>query len=279
MPTKRELSPEQVEEIHSLRGQLPAAEVKKRFGIGTTRLYRIWRDGDSPTAGALDPPLDPPLAGPLAGSLVKASPLAGPLAGSLVKASPLAGAPARVFAEPPAGPPAEPTAADFLDRLDRLEARVEEASRLLVQALAQLPKDDDSDVLEELLVDEQQEIAEQLRETRHEQAETRLDLQKVGQAVETAQNWAYISIAAVLVWRVFAATWNRGTARASSKMFALAKDGLARRRRSLSSSCERTSLTSTRFRRFSMVLPKTELLRSFSKALVACFRSSVFIRM
>ncbi|KAK3781648.1 hypothetical protein RRG08_029310 [Elysia crispata] len=209
MPTKRELSPEQVEEIHSLRGQLPAAEVKKRFGIGTTRLYRIWRDGDSPTAGALDPPLDPPLAGPLAGSLVKASPLAGA----------------------PAGPPAEPTAADFLDRLDRLEARVEEASRLLVQALAQLPKDDDSDVLEELLVDEQQEIAEQLRETRHEQAETRLDLQKVGQAVETAQNWAYISIAAVLVWRVFAATWNRGTARASSKMFALAKDGLARRRR------------------------------------------------
>ncbi|KAK3763796.1 hypothetical protein RRG08_065759 [Elysia crispata] len=195
MPTKRELSPEQVEEIHSLRGQLPAAEVKKRFGIGTTRLYRIWRDGDSPTAGALDPPL------------------AGPPAGSLVKASPLAGAPARVFAEPPAGPPAEPTAADFLDRLDRLEARVEEASRLLVQALAQLPKDDDSDVLEELLVDEQQEIAEQLRETRHEQAETRLDLQKVGQAVETAQNWAYISIAAVLVWRVFAATWNRGTPR------------------------------------------------------------------
>ena len=187
MPTKRELSPEQVEEIHSLRGQLPAAEVKKRFGIGTTRLYRIWRDGDSPTAGALDPPLDPPLAGPLAGSLVKASPLA--------------------------GPPAEPTAADFLDRLDRLEARLEEASRLLVQALAQLPKDDDSDVLEELLVDEQQEIAEQLRETHHEQAETRLDLQKVGQAVETAQNWAYISIAAVLVWRVFAATWNRGTPR------------------------------------------------------------------
>ena len=195
MPTKRELSPEQVEEIHSLLGQLPAAEVKKRFGIGTTRLYRIWRDGDSPAAGALDPPLDPPLAGPLSGSLVKASPPAGP--------------PARVFAEPPA----EPTAADFLDRLDRLEARVEEASRLLVQALAQLPKDDDSDVLEELLVDEQQEIAEQLRETRHEQAETRLDLQKVGQAVATAQNWAYISIAAVLVWRVFAATWNRGTPR------------------------------------------------------------------
>ncbi|KAK3720270.1 hypothetical protein RRG08_007891 [Elysia crispata] len=146
-------------------------------------------------AGAPSGTLDPPLEGALAGAP------AGPLAGSLVKASPLA------------GPPAGPTAADFLDRLDRLEARVEEASRLLVQALAQLPKDDDSDVLEELLVDEQQEIAEQLRETRHEQAETRMDLQKVGQVVETAQNWAYISIAAVIVWKVVTATWNRCTPR------------------------------------------------------------------
>ncbi|KAK3787929.1 hypothetical protein RRG08_008948 [Elysia crispata] len=203
MPSKRELSPEQVQEIRSLRGQLPAAEAKKRFGIGTTRLYKIWRDGTSPLAGTPAGALDPPLAGAPAG----------PLAGSLVKASPLAGTPARVFAGPPAGPPAEPTAADFLDRLDRLEARVEEASRPLVQALAQLPKDDDSDVLEELLVDEQQEIAEQLRETRHEQAETRMDLQKVGQVVETAQNWAYISIAAVIIWRVVTATWNRGTPR------------------------------------------------------------------
>ncbi|KAK3772396.1 hypothetical protein RRG08_031419 [Elysia crispata] len=193
MPSKRELSPEQVQEIRSLRGQLPAAEAKKRFGIETTRLYKIWQDGDSPLAGPPAGALDPPLAGALTG--------------------PLAGTPARVFAGPPAGPPAEPTAADFLDRLDRLEARVEEASRLLVQALAQLPKDDDSDVLEELLVDEQQEIAEQLRETRHEQAETRMDLQKVGQVVETAQNWAYISIAAVIVWKVVTATWNRCTPR------------------------------------------------------------------
>ena len=188
MPSKRELSPEQIQEIRSLRGQLPAAEAKKRFGIGTTRLYKIWRDGTSPLpralagtpAGALDPPLAGALAGASAGALAGAP--AGPLAGSLVKASPLA----RVFAGPPAGPLAKlpdaggsrvesqnynrmgPTAADFLGRLDRLEARVEEASRLLVQALAQLPKDDDSDVLEELLVDEQQEIAEQLRETRHE---------------------------------------------------------------------------------------------------------------
>ena len=237
MPSKRELSPEQVQEIRSLRGQLPAAEAKKRFGIGTTRLYKIWRDGASPPAGTPAGALDPPLAGSLAGSLAGtparalAGAPAGPLAGSLVKASPLA----RVFAGPPAGPLAKslaklpdaggscvesqnynrmrPTAADFLGRLDRLEARVEEASRLLVQALAQLPKDDDSDVLEQLLVDEQQEIAEQLRETRHEQAETRMDLQKVGQVVKTAQNWAYISIAAVIVLKIVTATWNRGTPR------------------------------------------------------------------
>ncbi|KAK3789173.1 hypothetical protein RRG08_001565 [Elysia crispata] len=38
-------------------------------------------------------------------------------------------------------------------------------------------------------------------------------LQKVGQAVETAQNWAYISIAAVIVFKIVTATWNRGTPR------------------------------------------------------------------
>ena len=45
--------------------------------------------------------------------------------------------------------------------------------------------------------------------------------------------------------------WTSMAARSSSKMFALAKDGLARRRRSLSSSCARTSLT---FDSFSQVL-------------------------
>ena len=182
MPPKRELSQEQVQEIRSLRGQLPAAEAKKRFGIGTTRLYKIWRS--CPPRHEVASPV-----------ILRAPSLAGP---------PGAGALA-------SGSRVKPTVVDFYNRLDRLEARVEEASRLLVQALAQLPKDDDSDLLEELLADEQQEIAEQLRETRHEQAETRMDLQKVGQVVETAQNWAYISIAAVFVWKVVAATWNRCT--------------------------------------------------------------------
>ena len=186
MPPKRELSQEQVQEIRSLRGQLPAAEAKKRFGIGTTRLYKIWRS--CPPRHEVASPLP---------VVLRAPPLA--------TASPLAKAPVA------GGSRVEPTVVNFYNRLDRLEARVEQATNLLVQALAQLPKDDDSDLLEELLTDEQQEIAEQLRETRHEQAETRMDLQKVGQVVETAKNWAYISIAAVLVWKVVAATWNRCT--------------------------------------------------------------------
>jgi hypothetical protein len=45
------LSQNQVQEIRSLRGRLSAAEVKKRFGIGTTRLYRIWRDGSGSSGG------------------------------------------------------------------------------------------------------------------------------------------------------------------------------------------------------------------------------------
>ncbi|KAK3732167.1 hypothetical protein RRG08_026549 [Elysia crispata] len=179
MPPKRELSQE----------QLPAAEAKKRFGIGTTRLYKIWRS--CPPRHEVASPLPVVLRAPSPLAKAPASPLAKALAGA-----PDAG-----------GSRVEPTVVDFYNRLDRLEARVEQATNLLVQALAQLPKDDDSDLLEELLADEQQEIAEQLRETRHEQAETRMDLQKVGKV----QNWAYISIAAVLVWKVVAATWNRCT--------------------------------------------------------------------
>ena len=188
MPPKRELSPEQVQEIRSLRGQLPAAEAKKSFGIGSTRLYNIWR---------ASPPLE---------RYEVASPLpVVPRAPPLATASPLAKA-------PDAGCSQLPTVADFYNHLDRLEARAEQATNLLVQVLAELSKDDDSDLLEELLAGEQQqEIAEQVRETHHEQTEVRMDLQKVGQAVEAAQKWAYISIAAVLVWKVFAATWKRCT--------------------------------------------------------------------
>ena len=71
--------------------------------------------------------------------------------------------------------------------------------------------------------------------------------------------------------------WTWIDAKPSSKILARANAGLPMRRLSLSSSCERTSSTSTRFRKFSMVFLKTEffnLYRSFSKSLAAFFRSS-----
>ena len=43
MPEKKALSREEIEEIQSLRGKVSAIDARKRFGIGTTRLYRIWR--------------------------------------------------------------------------------------------------------------------------------------------------------------------------------------------------------------------------------------------
>ena len=46
MPEKRELSPEEIQEIISLLGVEPAASIRKRFGIGTSRLYRIWKNAE-----------------------------------------------------------------------------------------------------------------------------------------------------------------------------------------------------------------------------------------
>ncbi|GFR98530.1 hypothetical protein ElyMa_004504400 [Elysia marginata] len=127
MLPKRELSLEQVQEIRTLRGVLPAAEVKKRFGIGTTRLYRIWR-GEA----ADQPPLDPP-------------------------------------APPEPAPIALPEPAPII-----------------------LPG-------AQLVADAREE----------EEAETRVDMQKIGQMAASAQKWAYISIAAALVWKVAASTWKQ----------------------------------------------------------------------
>ena len=46
MPPKRDLTEHQIREIKALHGQLPAAEVRKRFGIGTNRVYKIWQEGN-----------------------------------------------------------------------------------------------------------------------------------------------------------------------------------------------------------------------------------------
>ena len=41
----KELSQADIQEILSLRGKMPQAEIRKKFGIGTSRLYRIWNNG------------------------------------------------------------------------------------------------------------------------------------------------------------------------------------------------------------------------------------------
>ena len=44
MPEKKDLSLEETEGIQFLYGKISPSAARKRFGIGTTRLYRIWRD-------------------------------------------------------------------------------------------------------------------------------------------------------------------------------------------------------------------------------------------
>ena len=54
MPAKRELSPEEIQEIISLRGVESAASIRKRFGIGTSRLYRIWKNAEKEREAAAE---------------------------------------------------------------------------------------------------------------------------------------------------------------------------------------------------------------------------------
>ena len=44
MPTAKTLSPDDIREIVAARGILSAKEIQKKFGIGATRLYKIWRE-------------------------------------------------------------------------------------------------------------------------------------------------------------------------------------------------------------------------------------------
>ena len=44
MPRAKNLSAEEIREIVAMRGKEPPTSIRKRFGIGTTRLYRIWKD-------------------------------------------------------------------------------------------------------------------------------------------------------------------------------------------------------------------------------------------
>ena len=47
MPPTKELSQADIAEIVALRGVEPASIVRKRFGIGTSRLYRIWKNAEA----------------------------------------------------------------------------------------------------------------------------------------------------------------------------------------------------------------------------------------
>ena len=44
MPKRKQLSEEELEEIRNLRGQMPAKQIQTKYGIGSTGLYRIWRE-------------------------------------------------------------------------------------------------------------------------------------------------------------------------------------------------------------------------------------------
>ena len=48
----KELSQADIQEIRSLRGKMPQAEIRKKFGIGTSRLYRIWNNGEENSSQA-----------------------------------------------------------------------------------------------------------------------------------------------------------------------------------------------------------------------------------
>ncbi|MEW8333912.1 MAG: hypothetical protein AB2692_23480 [Candidatus Thiodiazotropha sp.] len=112
-----------------------------------------------------------------------------------------------------------PTVEDFYKRLEGLESKAEQSTRMLTEVLAS-QRDQDvfvnelGDAVKEPTITGSQR-ADALKEARDEQTETRMDLQKVEQMVETAQRWAYISLAAILVWKVVGATWKRCTPVAS----------------------------------------------------------------
>ncbi|MEW8688983.1 MAG: hypothetical protein AB2556_24455 [Candidatus Thiodiazotropha sp.] len=194
MPPKRELSQGQIEEIWALRGQLSAAEAKKRFGIGSTRLYRIWRDR---SGVAPQQPAAPPLLAPPDPTLRRSTQNLLPYADV-----------AKQQEQAPS-----PTVEDFYmllrNRLEGLESRTERATDLLVEVLVALKRGEDKEEDEDLYS-----FLEDIEEKTEVQQDTRTVLEKIEQMVDTARRWVYISIAAAVVCGVFAKTWNHCTSMA-----------------------------------------------------------------
>lgn len=192
MPPKRELSQGQIEEIRALRGQLSAAEAKKRFGIGSTRHYKIWRDesGVAPQQ---------PAALPL---------LALPDPTDRQNLLPYGGVASQHVAKQQQAP--SPTVEDLYKRLEGLESRTELSTDLLVEVLDALERGEDKEEDEGL-----DSFLEDIEEkTEEAQQDTQTVLEKIEEMVDTAQRWVYISIAAAVVCGVFAKTWNHCTSMA-----------------------------------------------------------------
>ena len=205
MPLKRELSPGQVQEIQALRGRLPANEVKKRFGIGSTRFYEIWRG--KPVAVVSQPHASPsePAALPLPLPSEEEEPDS-TLRRNAQNLLPIGET--NVGAEPRE----HATVEDFYKRLEGLESQAEQSTRMLTEVLVEvLASRKDRDVFLDELGDVVKELPHSVATRRRaEGGPRRADRDQDGPPdVETAQRWAYISLAAILVWKVVGATWKR----------------------------------------------------------------------
>ena len=86
-----------------------------------------------------------------------------------------------------------PTIEDLYKWLEGLEAQAEQSTRLLMEVMAQLVHNNE-------LEEEREELEEECEE------ETRMEIQKVGQTVE---KWTYLSITAILVWKIVGAAWKQ----------------------------------------------------------------------
>ncbi|MEW8689183.1 MAG: hypothetical protein AB2556_25455 [Candidatus Thiodiazotropha sp.] len=194
-----------MQEIQALRGRLSANEVKKRFGIGSTRLYEIWRD--KPVAEQASPSEPAALSLPLPLPSEKEEepdPKLRLLRSNAQNLLPF-GETNVVAAEPreQRQHAPHPTVEDFYKRLEGLEFQAEQSTRMLVEVLVEvLASRRDQDVLLDELGDVAKELVTAASQQRNEPEEARqakMDLQKGWQMAETARKWTYISLAAIFV--------------------------------------------------------------------------------
>ncbi|MEW8688741.1 MAG: hypothetical protein AB2556_23235, partial [Candidatus Thiodiazotropha sp.] len=153
MPPKQELSPGQVQEIQALRGRLSANEVKKRFGIESTRLYEILRGKHAAEQQPHSSPSEPAalsLLLPLPSSSSEEEEPDPTLRRSTQNLLPFGET--NVVAAEPREHARHPTVEDFYKRLEGLESQAEQSTRMLMEVLVEvLASQRDEDVfLDEL---------------------------------------------------------------------------------------------------------------------------------